>query len=148
MKTISLRFMALMCLGLAVSACDESEITTVLYSSDMADFTVTNQTTGETVENETLQTGGLKALEVQPGDVLRLSYTPPEEYKQYNWEVEFIAFNDTVTVSSPYVANYTIAHTEPGEYRVACRGTVVAQQDEETTWVGEDTGSVHIKVVE
>ena len=74
MKTISLRFMALMCLGLAVSACDESEITTVLYSSDMADFTVTNQTTGETVENETLQTGGLKALEVQPGDVLRLSY--------------------------------------------------------------------------
>lgn len=148
MKTISLRFMALMCLGLAVFACNETEFTTIFYPSDMADFTVTNQTTGETVENETLQIGGLKALEVQSGDVLRLSYTPPEEYKQYGWEVEFIVFNDTVKASSPYVVSYTVAHTEPGEYRVSCRGTLVAEQDEETILVSDDTGSVHIKVVE
>ena len=149
MKTKCLtKFIALACLCMLFSACDDDDSDPVIIdksyiSINFADFTVTNVTTREQAVNEGIVIiGESNSLKVRKGDVLRLSYNPPAEYKDFSWTVEYALFDETFTVNQPYTMEYTVKDVPEGEYYVTCAGSVNDDNVE-----GHDTGNVTLRVV-
>ncbi len=110
---------------------------------ESADFTIMNTTTGEQLKNTGLQVGEITTIEVHPGDVLRLEYTPPTEYSQYTWKVTYELFDETFTEYAPYSMEYTVKNIESGRYSVTCRGII---EDEAVEFSGADSGSVYLEL--
>ena len=147
MKTKCLtKFIALACLCMLFSACDDDSDPVIIDKSyisiNFADFTVTNVTTGEQAVNDLIVIGESNFLKVRNGDVLRLSYNPPAEYKDYSRTVEYTLFDETFTVDPPYTKEYTVKDVPEGEYYVTCAGSVNDDNVE-----GHDTGNVTLRVV-
>ena len=141
MKTKCLtKFIALACLCMLFSAC-KTDID-IYNGVGTSDFTVTNVTTGEQVANEGIVIGESNSLKVRKGDVLRLSYNPPAEYKDNSWTVEYTLFDETFTVKQPYTMEYIVKDVPEGEYYVTCAGSVNDDNVE-----GHDTGNVTLRVV-
>ena len=92
--------------------------------------------------NEGIVIGESNSLKVRKGDVLRLSYNPPAEYKDFSWTVEYALFDETFTVNQPYTMEYTVKDVPEGEYYVTCAGSVNDDNVE-----GHDTGNVTLRVV-
>lgn len=131
------------CLCFTLSACKED----INYSTPTggADFTITNTTTGERVESQGLVIGTPEKLTAHPGDILKLSYTPPTEYAEYTWKVSFELFDETFTEYSPFTMEYTIKDVEPGEYVATCNGVI---EEADVDFSGSDTGTIYINVVD
>ena len=179
MKTKCLtKFIALACLCMLFSACDDSDpviidnshtnignnfadftvtnVTTgeqavndliVIGESNFLkvrnDFTVTNVTTGEQAVNDLIVIGESNFLKVRNGDVLRLSYNPPAEYKDYSRTVEYTLFDETFTVDPPYTKEYTVKDVSEGEYGVTCADSIYYDDDLDIIY----TGKVTLRVV-
>ena len=147
MKTKSIiNFIALMCMCVTFCACSEEVVyNPIIYNGvGTADFSVTNVTTGETLENKGVQIGEITTLTVHPGDVLRLDYEPPTEYSQYTWKATYELFDETFTEYAPYSMEYTVKNVEAGEYAVICIGTI---EEENVQFEGSDSGSVYLNVI-
>ena len=119
------------------------------FTSNGADFTVTNLTTGEELSNKGLQIsvgGDLDRLSVRKGDVLRLTYVPMEKCAEYSCVVTFSVFDETFTLESPHTMEYVVGDVEAGEYTFRCHGEI---RDDRVEWMGGgDYGSVLILVEE
>ena len=147
MKKLLIYFVVAVCLCGAFVSCSKD---TVLISGNSADFVVTNNTTGKTIENEGVKInigGGGDFLEVSVGDVLELVYTPESKLQKYSWSVDFKLFNDEVVTvtSSPYKHTFTIGHVPPGSYSITCKASI---DDSDVGANGFITGLVKVKVVE
>ena len=149
MKTKCLtKFIALACLCMLFSACDDSDPVIIDNSHistgiNFADFTVTNVTTGEQAVNDLIVIGESNFLKVRNGDVLRLSYNPPAEYKDYSRTVEYTLFDETFTVDPPYTKEYTVKDVPEGEYDVTCADSIYYDDDFDIIY----TGKVTLRVV-
>ena len=130
------------------SACDDDDSDPVIIdksyiSINFADFTVTNVTTGEQAVNDLIVIGESNFLKVRNGDVLRLSYNPPAEYKDYSRTVEYTLFDETFTVDPPYTKEYTVKDVPEGEYGVTCADSIYYDDDLDIIY----TGKVTLRVV-
>lgn len=155
MKTIIYKTMTSICLCMviAVYGCIKQEVRVSYYNEDTADFTVKNLTTNEEIVNEELQTGTLETLIAHPGDRLQLSYTPPLIYENYDWDVEFTLFGETIKVNEvPYTAEYTVSHKIVGDYRITCEASMTYSEtngkDDGEIIIANDRGYVRIEMVE
>lgn len=146
MKNFCIKFIALVCMCLTLNACspDPVIIKPINFISNGADLVVENVTTGEQMENNGLQIGGIERLIAHPGDVLRISYNKPEEYEEYTWEVTIDIFGETRTGEAPFTTEYTVKETNEGEQAITCRG-VISNSDVEFS--GADIGTVYVEVV-
>ena len=143
MKTKCLtKFIALACLCMLFSAC-KTDID-IYNGVGTSDFTVTNVTTREQAVNEGIVIiGESNSLKVRKGDVLRLSYNPPAEYKDYSRTVEYTLFDETFTVDPPYTKEYTVKDVPEGEYGVTCADSIYYDDDLDIIY----TGKVTLRVV-
>ena len=147
MKTKSfINFIALMCMCVIFYSCSEKVVyNPIIYTGvGTADFSITNVTTGEKLENKGIQIGEIATLTVHPGDVLRLDYAPPTEYSQYTWKVTYELFDETFTEYAPYSMEYTVKNVDSGEYSVICSGVI---EEEDVQFEGSDSGSVYLNVL-
>lgn len=122
----------------------KTETVYVSYNSNGADFTVLNMTTGETVHNMGA-TNTLPNLNAKYGDVIKLSYCPPEKYEHSVYQVVFKAFGkDYQDVSEPYEYDITLdSDVALGKYQIYCESTT-------SDWLegSADHGIVQVTVVE
>lgn len=127
---------------LMVSCKTETEY--VSYNSNGADFTVQNMTTGETVHNMGA-TNMLPNLNAKYGDVIKLSYRPPEKYEHSVFQVIFKAFGkDYQDTSEPFEYEIILnSDVVLGMYQIYCESTT-------TAWLegSADHGIVQVTVVE
>ncbi len=138
------------CLTLAVFniGCSSETVTfkkeVVSYLGN-ADLVVVNKTTGESIQNTGIDISAEhKRLEVRSGDVLEMTYTPQEEYAEYNYTVTFNILNiaEEKLSSKPYIVEYSVGDIPAGDYYISCEGFV----DTPSVCV-KDSGSVGVRVV-
>jgi len=102
----------------------KTETVYVSYNSNGADFTVMNMTTGEAIYNVGA-TNMLPNLNAEYGDVIKLSYCPPEKYEHSVFQVVFKAFGkDYQVVTEPFESIITLnSDVALGEYQIYCEAT-------------------------
>lgn len=149
MKKIILFFGILVLLG----SCKPEPLTYVSYHSNGADFFIVNITTNDTVHNEgvVIHTGGDSVysapnnINAYYGNVLRLTYQPPEKYVQSKFRVLIKAFGeDYVLTNKPYEKEITInPDFALGVYTINCD----AKADE---WLegSSDNGILQVTVLD
>ncbi len=147
MKKFLIYFVVAACFCGVFVSCTKDVIN---VGGNLADFVVTNKTTGKTAKNKGLQInigGEGEFLEVYAGDELELVYTPKSKYQKYSWSVDFKLFNDEVTTvaTSPYKHTFTVGHIQSGYYYIKCSASINDKDVESNSVI---TGSVKVKVVE
>lgn len=136
-KTYLKLFFLVIC-AFAFSQCTKQE----LYSVGVADFTVKNLSTGESVKGSTIYLG--KGLSVRNGDELELAYEPKAVYAQYEYDVVFNVFNTNKAVSgSPYTVKVVVENMPADTYVAKC--TAVYEAKNESI---RDFAVLNIEVVE
>lgn len=131
----------IMCFCVIFTSCNIFTLTNISYISNAADFTVFNETTGESVKNSSTNT-----LSINNGDVLKLVYEPSEDYTKYDWKVEFDIFgikNETVS-NSPYSCSFTVEDMEIGHYKINCNAVI---SDKKVEFSGGDFGMIKVQVI-
>lgn len=137
LKTYLKLFFLVIC-AFAFSQCEKD----TLNSRGMADFTVKNLSTGESVKGATLYVG--KGLSVKNGDELELVYVPKAIYTQYDYDVVFSVFNTDKAVSScPYAVKVVVENMQVGVYVTGCTAVYKAKN----TFI-KDFAEVSITVIE
>ena len=128
-------------LGFFCYSCSETEeITSIKLISNTADFVVTNKKTSQRGKNHE------SGFEARNGDVIELTYTPKDEYKEYSWKVDFDIFDNTSTITqSPYTTTFTVQDEETGTYAIECFATI---DDNKVISNGFESGSIQITIKE
>lgn len=115
------------------------------------DFKVTNVTTGEKIDGATGivinvngETSADGCLAVHAGDLLRLSFTPPEEYSVFSWEATYTLFGETFVEGAPYIKEYMVGNVTPGEYEAEFSGKI---DDSRIIWDEESHFSTSVTLL-
>ena len=150
MKTKHLiKLTAWLCACVMCFACEDNNVTTyeiINYFSNNADFVVKNLNTGEQIENTGLNLVSIESIDVHPGDVIQLNYTPPAEYSDYSWNVTFSLFGEEFVKDAPAIMEYTIKDGEEDLYLITCSGVIEKSKDV-ILFNGTDYGYVYLNLV-
>ena len=91
----------------------------IINFTGVADFTVKNLSTGESVKGATVYLGS--GLSVRNGDELEFVYVPNAIYAQYEYDVVFSVFNtDKAVSSSPYTIKVVVENMKAGTHVAGC----------------------------
>lgn len=147
MKTVHICKMALVMAVALIALCTSCKKDIVIYSSNAADFTVTNLRTNMTVKNEGLSLFA-NPLDVHRNDRLLLVYKKPQKYANSKFTITFNAFGRELT--EPNVSSRQYQHTIVVEsslvdstYSIQCKG--VSDDWEDGSY---DSGYVKVRVSE
>ena len=146
-KTKRIGKMAVMMAVILIALCTSCVKDFIFYSSNEAEFTVTNLRTNETVENGGIEIFG-NSMEVHRNDSLLLVYKKPQEYANSKFTVKINAFGKEYKESNvtcrqfthPIVVESSLADST---YFIQCKG--VSDDWEEGSY---DCGSVKVRVSE
>ena len=145
------KFFALFVVVVSVfSALVSCKLNYISINSNAADFTLTNKTTGKSVENKgvVISNGSsVDMLDIKAGDELELVFTPETQYQKYDWNVDFELYNNEVitVTSSPYKHTFTVGDAHPGSYYVNCKASI---SDRKVKFEGVVTGWVMVRIGE
>ena len=142
-------FIMMVCAISFMSSCEDEHYNMIMDLGGGGNYTIVNMGTNDTLKIEEglyFNSGKNPTLVAHIGNVIKIKFTPKEEYKKYSFNIKYTLPNGKVVEDKPEY-EYVIGDTLTGKYDIYL-SAISFGKTEHDTWNISANGVFTLKVVQ